>query len=103
MDAVRGVRCLVPVVPGCSRRLAAVYGTDTEQDALAFRAVFLRVVRVFVEGFVESLVPHLLVAFDAAGVDAEQDLDAVAGPAGDFGSGDRVEGEGYTAVAEVVG
>jgi hypothetical protein len=63
-----------------------------------------RVIRVGGEGFVDAAVPQLLVAVNAASVDLPPDLNAVAGPGGDFGCGDAgVECEGDAAAAQVVG
>ena len=55
------------------------------------------------ESQVISVVPDLIAAVDAFGVDSEQHFDAVPGPLGDLGRRDaRVEPQRYAAVAEVV-
>ncbi len=53
---------------------------------------------------IDALVGDGFAAVDAAGVDAEQHFDAVAGAVGDVGGGDAgVEPEGDRGVAERVG
>jgi hypothetical protein len=56
------------------------------------------------ESVADALVGCAGLAVDAVGVDLEQDPDAVAGAAGDFGGGDPgVEPWGHGGVPEVVG
>jgi hypothetical protein len=56
------------------------------------------------EGFVYAVVPELLVAVDASGVDLEQDRHAVTSSPGDLGCGDScVETERDAAVTQVIG
>jgi hypothetical protein len=56
------------------------------------------------EEFLDALVGDFLLAVDAFGVDAQEDLDTVAGPLGDLGGSDAaVEPEGDCGVPEVVG
>jgi hypothetical protein len=51
----------------------------------------------------DPFVPQGFVAVDAAGVNAEEDVDAVPGAAGDFGGGHAsVQRHGHPAVPEVV-
>jgi len=56
------------------------------------------------QGLVYAVVPELLVAVDASGVNPQQDGDAVSGSAGDLGGRDAcVEAKGDAAVPQVVG
>ena len=67
-----------PVVPGSCR----VFTEHSRNGLLPVLAWLPAVYVVVSEGVFDPGVPHLLVAVDAAGVDAEQDVHAVSGAAG---------------------
>src|SRR5215831_17282758 len=87
---LRGRRCIVPLSP-----VAAVCETTAKHGSGH---------AVTGQSLVDPVVPELLVAVDASGIDPQQDGDAMTGPPGDLGSGDaRVEAEGDAAVPQIVG
>ncbi|GAA4076590.1 hypothetical protein GCM10022214_37490 [Actinomadura miaoliensis] len=93
---------LLTSVPGCSQLLPVVLWNRRVTLSSPVIGLVLAVL-VVPEGVVDTAVPHLVAAIDASGVDAEEDVDAVSGAAGDLrGRNAGIEGERDTAVPEVV-